>query len=481
MNSFNSFFIGVRWEDIADIVLNSYILFRLYILFRETNVLRVLMGVTFLWFFQRVAVYMGLIVTSWAIQGITAVAALIIIVVFSNEIRSVLQARSLRSILWGKHRQSVRTPVEIIVESAYEMAQRRIGALMVFPGKDDLTPELQNGIRWSGLVSKEMIMSIFWHDNPVHDGAIVIQGNQVTEVSVILPLSQRKDLPSYYGTRHRAALGVAENSDALVIVISEERGNVSVAKGQNMTVINRKERLFQILQEHAGIIEKRSPAIRKERMEMGIAAVMSFLIITGVWFSFTRGLDTLITLQVPIEYMNRKPDMEIAETSAHNVVLQLSGSAMLVKAVRPEQVQVRLDMKEASVGSNLFRITENNITLPPGITLTRATPQTVQVTLDVPVIREIPVQADWTGKLDSNLILEKVKLSPSKLQVMGGSLTINDISTIYTEKINLYTLKKSGTLTLSPVFNPPTLRAAPGIRDTITAEITIRERQQNAK
>jgi len=94
----------------------------------------------------------------------------------------------------------------------------------------------------------------------------------------------------------------------------------------------------------------------------------------------------------------------------------------------------------------------------------------------VPVVKEIPVQADWTGKLDSNLILEKVKLSPSKLQVIGGSLIINDISTIYTEKINLYTLKKSGTLTLSPVFNSPSLRVAPGIRDTITAEITIRER-----
>ncbi len=172
MNSFYSFFIGVRWEDIADILLNSYILFRLYILFRETNVLRVLMGVTFLWFFQRVAVYMGLIVTSWAIQGITAVAALIIIVVFSNEIRSVLQARSIKSILWGRHRQNVSTPVEIIVESAYEMAQRRIGALMVFPGKDDLRADIQNGIIWNGLVSKEMIMSIFWHDNPVHDGAM---------------------------------------------------------------------------------------------------------------------------------------------------------------------------------------------------------------------------------------------------------------------------------------------------------------------
>jgi diadenylate cyclase len=78
---------GIRWQDAIDIILNSYILFRLYVLLRGTNVFRVLMGIAFLWFFQRIAVFFGLIVTSWAIQGITAVAAIIIIVIFRNEIR----------------------------------------------------------------------------------------------------------------------------------------------------------------------------------------------------------------------------------------------------------------------------------------------------------------------------------------------------------------------------------------------------------
>ncbi len=92
MNELLPFFSNIRWQDIVDITLNSYIVFRLYILFRGTNVFRVLIGIALLWFFQRIAVSLGLIVTSWAIQGITAVAALIIIVVFRNEIRSVLQA-----------------------------------------------------------------------------------------------------------------------------------------------------------------------------------------------------------------------------------------------------------------------------------------------------------------------------------------------------------------------------------------------------
>jgi hypothetical protein len=350
---------------------------------------------------------------------------------------------------------------------------------MVFPGKDDLSSEVQNGIPWNGQISKEMIMTIFWHDNPVHDGAIIIQGNQITEVSVILPLSQRRDLPSYYGTRHRAALGIAEASDALVVVVSEERGNVVIAKGQNMNVASRKEKLAQVLQEHLGVIEKRSPMIRKELLEISIAAVMSLVIVSGIWFSFTRGLDSLITLQVPIEYMNRKPGIEIVETSTHNAVIQLSGAAMLVKSVKPEQVQVRLDMKEAVIGKNIFPITEDNISLPPGISLAQAMPKTVQVTADISVVREVPIQADWVGKLDDRLILEKVRLSPSKLQIEGGSLAMREISTIYTEKINLENIKKSGTLTLSPIFSFPNIRLVSGTKDKITAEFVIRERQEN--
>ena len=90
---------GMHWQDIADITLNSYILFRLYVLFRGTYVLRVLIGIALLWFFQRIAVTLGLIVTSWLAQGIIALAAFIIIVVFRNEIRSVLQAKNFKSIL----------------------------------------------------------------------------------------------------------------------------------------------------------------------------------------------------------------------------------------------------------------------------------------------------------------------------------------------------------------------------------------------
>ncbi len=103
MNALAHFFSTFRWQDVVDIGLNSYILFRFYVLFRGTYVFRVLIGLTVLWFFQQIAGYTGLIVTSWVIQGIVAVAALIIVVVFRNEIRNVLQARNFKTIFLGLH------------------------------------------------------------------------------------------------------------------------------------------------------------------------------------------------------------------------------------------------------------------------------------------------------------------------------------------------------------------------------------------
>jgi diadenylate cyclase len=320
-----AFFTHFRWQDLVDILLNSYILFRLYVLFRGTYVFRVLTGIALLWVFQRIAVFFGLVLTSWVMQGITAVAALIIIIIFRNEISNVLQAKNLRAIVWGFPKQSLQAPIEIIVEAVNELSKRRNGALIVLPSKEGLQDILQSGIPWQGLVTKEMITSIFWPDNPVHDGAAIIRENRVTEVGVILPLSHRNDLPSHYGTRHRAALGLSESTDALVIIVSEETGNILVAKNSEITKINYNTELVTALQKHMGIAEEEPASQRKEKFEIGIAALVSVLFISGMWFSFSGGLDTLITLEIPVEYTKHDPAIEIVDTSVNTVQLQLSG------------------------------------------------------------------------------------------------------------------------------------------------------------
>jgi len=476
MKEFLFFVMSIRWQDVVDITLNSYILFRLYVLFRGTNVFRVLVGIALLWFFQRIAVSLGFIVSSWAIQGITAFAALIIIVVFRNEIRSVLQARNLKAILWGFPQKALHTPIEIIVESVYELAENRSGALIVFPGKEDLSEVVQGGVPWHGLVSKEMMLNIFWRDNPVHDGAAIIQGNQVSEVRVILPLSYRKDLPSPYGTRHRAAAGLAEATDALVIVVSEERGAVVVAKGSDLEIVGRRDELARKLKEHVGGTTEEWGYLRKGKVEIGIAALVSVLFIIGVWVSFSRGLETLITLKIPVEYKNRDPGIAILDTSVNAVQLHLGGSGSLIKSIRPEQIQVKLDLEGALAGANSFTIGHENITLPPGVFLRRVEPPAVEVTLDVPIEKELPVQVDWVGTLPEHLILTEVQMEPEKIRVIGGRHILKGVTTIYTEKVPLDNIRKTGTMTLGLVLDPASLMIAPGSKDRVVVTYVTKER-----
>jgi DNA integrity scanning protein DisA with diadenylate cyclase activity len=329
---------------------------------------------------------------NWAVQGVAVAGALIIIVVFRNEIRSVLQARNLKSMLWEFSSITVIPTIEIIAGTVYEMGLHKTGALLVFPGKEDLEENVQSGIVWKGMVSKEMIMSIFWPGNPVHDGAAIIEGNQIREVGAILPLSHRDDLPTQFGTRHRAALGLAEVSDALVIVVSEERGEVLVAKSSELREVKQKRRLKQRLQEHMGVATRKLSFMRKENFETAMAALLSIIFISGVWFNVTRGPETPVTLQVPIEYMSRDAGMEILNTSVNAVSLDLSGPGALVKSITADKVEVRLDLKEAVVGKNPLTITADNISLPPGIILKNVYPTEVYVDLDVTIKKKLPVQ-----------------------------------------------------------------------------------------
>ncbi|MFO7714069.1 diadenylate cyclase [Desulfosarcina sp.] len=466
---------GLRWQDVIDILLNSYILFRLYVLFRGTNVIRMIMAIAMLWIVERTAVSMGLIVTSWAMQGIIAAAALIIIIVFRNEIASVLQTRNFKSFFWGIPQRQIQTPVNIIVESVYELARRKLGALIVLPLKNGIEMVVQSGIPWQGKLSREMLLSIFWHGTPVHDGATVIQGDRIVEVSAILPLSKRNDLPSYFGTRHRAALGLAELTDAVVIVVSEERGRVTVFKDDSIIHINDNIELNRTLREYTGEVTATN-GLRRQAAELGIAAMICLASITGIWFSFARGLETLITLEIPVEFMSRDPGMEIFSASASSVRLQLSGSGTLIKSVRPDQVKVKLNLANAVAGSNQIPISRESITLPPGIQLKQVDPLSLEVNLDIPVQKTLPIQTEWTGKLARGLILEDARTVPDVVTVVGGSLMLREIQTIYTEKIPLENITTGGTVSVSLVLQPSSLKLVDGAKNRIDVIFKVKRR-----
>lgn len=449
---------GLRWQDIVDICLNGYILFRLYVLFRGTNVLRMVIAIAILWVLQRMAMAMDLIVTSWAMQAIIAAAALLIVIVFRNEIAGILQPRNLKSFFWGIRRHRCDTPIEIIVASVYDLARHKLGALIVLPRKKNIDSVMHGGIPWQGKLSREMLLSIFWDGSPAHDGATIIHGDRVTEAAAILPLSQRTDLPSEFGTRHRAAAGLTEQTDALVLVVSEERGEVTLFSPGAITPIADRRELDQMLRKLLGILPADKKTVWKQTVELTAAGLICLLCVTGIWLNFARGFETLASLEVPVEFTDRDPKMEIFSASTSSVKLQISGSGSLIKTVRPDQVKIQLSLANAVAGRNEVAISGDNVILPPGVQLKQVEPENLEVNLDMPASKVLPVQPDWSGKLPAGYVLKEAYTIPGQVKVSGGGLALKGIETLYTEKIPLENLTLGGRLSARLVLQPSSLK-----------------------
>ena len=450
-------FSGFRWQDALDILLNSYILFRLYVLFRGTRVIRALVAVFALWTAGQAAVSLGLIITNWAMQGLITVAALIVIIVLRNEISSVLLTKNLKSFFWGFSQYQFKTPVNIIVDSVYAMARKKIGALIVLPLKQGMASVVQGGVAIEGNLSQEMLISIFWDANPLHDGAAVIQGDQIISAGNILPLSKSEALPAYFGTRHRAAQGLSELTDAMVIVVSEERGAISVFKQDQIHNITNRATLEQLLQGHAGD-DLSKKGFRHPAIKLATVAAACLVCITGLWFSFSKGMETFATHEIPVEFINPDQKMEIISTSASNVKLLISGAKPLINAVKPEQINIKLNLSQSVVGMNKLSITRENILLPPGIRLKKIDPPEREINLDTLVEKEIPIQPHWIGKLKNGLIMTEARVVPPVVRVSGGGLGLKEISTIFTEQIQLDRITQSGTITVNLILAPASLK-----------------------
>ncbi len=170
--------------------------------------------------------------------------------------------------------------------------------------------------------------------------------------------------------------------------------------------------------------------------------------------------------------------MEIVRTSVNSVSLELEGSGALIQSIKPDQVQVKLDLSKSKVGPNSFTITRESISLPPGIVLKSVAPTEVQVDLDVLIQKKLPVQIDWVGRLADHFILTEANLDPGIVTVIGGKRILEKISTLYTEKVSLDNLEVKGTISANLALTPASLKIAPGSKEKVTITYLTKLRNQ---
>jgi YbbR domain-containing protein len=249
---------------------------------------------------------------------------------------------------------------------------------------------------------------------------------------------------------------------------------VTAAKDNTLIPFSEPEELSKLIKRHLNLADGVPRNVQKrERLRLSFAAIVSFLIMTGIWFGFTRSQDTIIALNVPIEYINRPLAYEILDTSTDEARLQLYGSSALIKSLQPGQVLVRVDLDKAVEGKNVFPITQDNIVLPPGVFLNKVQPSNIDVNLDAPVTKELPVQVDWAGKLPENLNLVKVSVTPETVKVIGGSQILEHVGTIYTAPVRLDSLPKTGPVTTTLVLTPPSLKLISNATEKVTVNYVL--------
>ena len=476
--SIDNFIAVLRWQDVLDILLISYILFRLYIILRGTRLFLVVMIIFALLIVQQIVATASMILTLTILQGIAALTAIGVLIVFRYEIRSLFQTKGVKDILWHVGTKPVDTPVEIIAASVFQLTRKKIGALIVLPGRQPVDAAIQNSVTWNGQVSREMIESIFWPDNPVHDGAAVIRGNRIDRVAAILPLTERTDLPTRFGTRHRAALGLTERTDAIVIVVSEERGEVTLAHGGRIETVPDAKSLEKRLRRHTGMSGEGPQRVSRDRRSAAVAFALSLVVVSGVWYSYSLGfVRSLTTVDVPIEYSRGDSRMEIIESSTTSVKIQLSGSQQLINRLDPGQVKVRFDLSNAVAGRNSLTITEDAIILPPGASLKKVEPSSVDIIVDMIGQKRLPVQVDWSGTLPPGILVQDVQVFPDEVEVVGGQLLLDQMETIYTAKVPVDGLENGGELRTALALVPASLRLASNQQNSIRIRFKVRPRR----
>jgi diadenylate cyclase len=214
-------------KNLIDILLVAFFTYQVYKLLRHTRATPVLIGMVILFTVSLISRLVQLETVTWLFESVSSYILIAVIVILQPELRRIFyrlgQTKWYRMLF-----QTQEIPVDEILQASLQMAEEKTGALMILVNRIGLRHISEAGIVLQARVSRELLLSIFYMENPLHDGAVLIEGGQILSAATYLPLSNSSKLKKTHGARHRAGLGISEDSDALALVVSEEKGKVNV-------------------------------------------------------------------------------------------------------------------------------------------------------------------------------------------------------------------------------------------------------------
>lgn len=234
---FQNVFVGFRLIDVLDIVIVAYLVYKILGFIQETRAQQLVRGLVVLGIVFFLSDFLKLYLLNWLLRNFVTMGFFALIVLFQPELRRGLEQLGRRNIVSGQFRsldkENAIEVVKEIVAAVDDFSATRTGALIVFERETMLNDIIETGTIVDARISVRLLGNLFYEGSPLHDGAVIIRGDRIHAASCVLPLTEKKNIGRNLGTRHRAGLGVSEVSDALVIVVSEEIGVISVAENGN--------------------------------------------------------------------------------------------------------------------------------------------------------------------------------------------------------------------------------------------------------
>jgi len=351
---------------------------------KQTRAAFIIRGIFILAAIYILARYLDLQLTAWLFQGFFAIFLIIIVVIFQEELRQIFE----RIAVWSLTNDdpSLRSDAaDILIGTLADLAKDKIGALIVIEGKDPIARHITGGIELEGKISEPLLKSIFDPHSPGHDGAVIIKNDQIARFAAHLPLSKDFRQLARVGTRHGAALGLAELSDALCIAVSEERGKISVARDGRLRQVDNTQELGSMLQrflnEKYPSAEHRGFSFSLVR-ENWLVKLVTISLAVGLWYVLVPGSSTIeASYNLPVQVENLPPELRVEQIQPKEVAATFTGPKRTFYFFDPGRLKVTVDLSNAEPGHKMLRLSEQNIRHPQNLTLQQLNPVTVRISI----------------------------------------------------------------------------------------------------
>jgi uncharacterized protein (TIGR00159 family) len=359
---------NLRIQDVLDILFLTVLAYHLYLWFRGTKAFKALIGLFALGVVFTIAQTWGLFLTTWVFQILWQVLVILLIILFQSEIRQALERFDPLAALGLRKSAQPGQWTQGFSDAVFMLAERKVGALILIERSERVEECVTSGQALEGKPTPELLTSIFQKESPLHDGAVLIKEGRIQIVACYLPLSSEEGLPKEWGTRHRAAMGLSERCDALMVVVSEERGEVTLMIERKIfhpaTAGVMNQMLLDALRPASRESVPWKEKVRPLFLNQWKAKYGTLLLVLVFWLLLAGQQDFEVTFALPLEVRNVPAAMRIAEPLDPKVRIRVRGLRKDASVLSEKNVHAELDLSAAAAGKRSFALTRDLFMLP---------------------------------------------------------------------------------------------------------------------